>query len=309
MRIVVTGGAGFIASQIADAYLALGHEVMVVDNLSTGDRKNLNPKARFVEADIRTAEAASALESFKPEVINLHAAQIDVRKSVEKPAFDAETNIGGTINLVEAGRRAGSLKRVIYAASGGSMYGDSKVMPTPETEPPAGVAPYAISKFAGELYLSCFKAMYGIHYVALRYANVYGPRQNLHGEAGVVAIFAERLLRGDPCTIYGDGGQTRDFVYVGDVVEANVKALTTEYCGGVNIATQSETDVNKVYGLLAKNLGVGTPAKYGPERLGEQRRSVLANAKAKQVLGWEPKVDVERGMAQTIAWYRAHRKS
>lgn len=307
MRIAVTGGAGFIASQIADAYVALGHEVLIVDDLSSGERKNLNPKARFVEADIRTAAGASAIEAFKPEVLNLHAAQIDVRKSVANPAFDAETNVVGTINLVEAGRRGGALKRVIYAASGGSMYGDSKVMPTPETEPPAGVAPYALSKFAGELYLSCFKAMYGIHYVALRYANVYGPRQNLHGEAGVVAIFAERLLRGDPCTIYGDGGQTRDFVYVGDVVEANVKALTTEYCGGVNIATSTETDVNKVYGLLAKNLGISTPAKFGPERLGEQRRSVLSNAKAKQVLGWEPKVDVERGMAQTIAWYREHR--
>lgn len=307
MRIVVTGAAGFIASQIADAYLSLGHEVLIIDNLSTGDRKNLNPKARFVELDLRTAEAAAEVERFKPEVLNLHGAQIDVRKSVTDVRFDADTNIGGTLNMVEAGRRGGALQRVVYAASGGSMYGDSKVMPTPETEPPAGVSPYAVSKFTGELYLSCFRAMYGLHYVALRYSNVYGPRQNLHGEAGVVAIFAERLLRGDPCTIYGDGGQSRDFVYVGDVVDANVKALTTEYCGGVNIATSSETDVNQVYALLAKNLGVATKAKHAPERLGEQRRSVLSNAKAKQVLGWVPQVDVERGMAQTIAWYRSHR--
>jgi len=307
MRIVVTGGAGFIASQIADAYLALGHEVLIIDNLSTGERKNLNPKARFVEVDLRTVEAASEVERFKPEVLNLHGAQIDVRKSVVDVRFDADTNIGGTLNMVEAGRRGGALQRVVYAASGGSMYGDSQVMPTPETEPPAGVSPYAVSKFAGELYLSCFRAMYGLHYVALRYSNVYGPRQNLHGEAGVVAIFAERLLRGDSCTIYGDGGQSRDFVYVGDVVEANVKALTTPYCGGVNIATSTETDVNTVYALLAKNLGVTTPAKHAPERLGEQRRSVLANAKAKQVLGWTPQVDVERGMAQTIGWYKSHR--
>jgi UDP-glucose 4-epimerase len=221
--------------------------------------------------------------------------------------FDADTNIGGTINMVEAARRGGALKRVVYAASGGSMYGDAAQVPTPETAPPAGVSPYAVSKFTGELYLSCFKAMYGLHYVALRYANVYGPRQNLHGEAGVVAIFAERLLRGDACTIYGDGGQTRDFVYVGDVVEANVKALTTDFCGGVNICTQTETDVNRVYALLAKNLGVSTPAKHAPERLGEQRRSVLANGKAKEVLGWTPKFDVERGMAETIRWYREHR--
>lgn len=308
MRIAVTGGAGFIASQIVDAYGALGHEVLIVDNISTGDRKNLNGRARFVEADIRSEAAASAVEAFKPEVLNLHGAQIDVRKSVTDVRFDAETNIGGTIAMVEAARRGGAITRVIYAASGGSMYGDSQVMPTPETEPPAGVSPYAVSKFTGELYLSCFKAMYGLHYVALRYANVYGPRQNLHGEAGVVAIFAERLLRGESCTIFGDGGQTRDFVFVGDVVDANVKALTTAYCGGVNIATMTETDVNQVYALLAKNLGVSAAAKYGPERLGEQRRSVLANGKAKQVLGWSPQVDVERGMAQTIAWYREHRQ-
>lgn len=307
MRIVVTGAAGFIASQIADAYLALGHEVLIVDNLSTGDRKNLNPGAGFFEGDVRSEAAAKAVEAFKPEVLNLHGAQIDVRKSVERPAFDADTNIGGTLNMVEAGRRAGSLKRVVYAASGGSMYGDSKVLPTPETEPVGAVSPYGVSKATGELYLSCWRAMYGLHYVALRYANVYGPRQNLHGEAGVVAIFAERLLRGDACTIYGDGKQTRDFVFVGDVVKANVLALTTQFCGGVNIATSKETDVNRVYELLAKNLGVTTPAKYGPERLGEQRVSVLANAKAREVLGWVPEFDVERGMAETIRWYREHR--
>ena len=307
MRVIVTGGAGFIASQIADAYLSAGHEVLIVDDLSSGERKNLNAKARFLEADVRGPAAASAVEAFKPEAINLHAAQIDVRKSVTDPRFDADTNIGGALNLLEAARRGGALKRVVYAASGGSMYGDSLVMPTPETEPAAGISPYGVSKFAVELYLNCFRAMYGLHYVALRYSNVYGPRQNLHGEAGVVAIFAERLLRGDPCTIYGDGGQSRDFVYVGDVVDANVKALTTEFCGGVNIATSTETDVNKVYALLAKNLGIATPAKYGPERLGEQRRSVLSNAKAKQVLGWSPQVDVERGMAQTIEWYRKNR--
>lgn len=307
MKIVVTGAAGFIASQIADAYLALGHQVLIIDNLVTGQRKNLNPKAEFLEADLRSELAANAVEAFKPEVLNLHGAQIDVRKSVGEPRFDADVNIGGTLNMVDAARRGGALNRVVYAASGGSMYGDSKVMPTPETEPPAGVSPYGVSKFTGELYLSCWRAMYGLHYVALRYANVYGPRQNLHGEAGVVAIFAERLLRGESCTIYGDGKQTRDFVFVGDVVQANVKALTTDFCGGVNIATSQETDVNRVYELLAKNIGVTTAAKHGPERMGEQRQSVLANGKAKQVLGWVPEFDVDRGMAETIRWYRDHR--
>ncbi|MFT3707251.1 MAG: NAD-dependent epimerase/dehydratase family protein [Archangium sp.] len=307
MKAVVTGGAGFIASHVTDAYVEAGHQVLVIDDLSSGTRRNLNPKAEFLQADIRSPEAAKALEAFKPELLNLHAAQIDVRKSVTDPLLDAELNTLGTIKLFEAARRGGALKRVVYAASGGSMYGDKAPIPTTEAEHPAGVAPYAVSKFAGELYLSCFSAMYGTHYVALRYANVYGPRQNLHGEAGVVAIFAERLLRGDPCTIYGDGGQTRDFVFVEDVVAANVAAVTTNYCGGVNICTSTETDVNTVYSLLAKNLGVSTPAKYAPERLGEQRRSVLANDKAKKVLGWAPKVAVEEGMARTIAWYRQSR--
>lgn len=307
MRVVVTGGAGFIGSQVADAYVALGHEVLVIDNLSTGVRAQVNAKAQFVEADIRSEAAARAVEAFKPEAMNLHAAQIDVRKSVGDPRFDADTNVGGTLNLLEAARRGGALSRVVYAASGGSMYGDTNVIPTPETEPPAAVSPYGVSKFTCELYLGCYRAMYGLHYVALRYANVYGPRQNVHGEAGVVAIFSERLLRGDGCTIYGDGGQTRDFVYVGDVVAANVKALGTDFCGGVNVCTGVETDVNRVYSLLAKYAGVDRKPTYAPPRTGEQRRSVLANGKAKQVLGWTPQFDVERGIEATMQWYRAHR--
>jgi UDP-glucose 4-epimerase len=187
------------------------------------------------------------------------------------------------------------------------MYGDTDQVPTPETHPCRATSPYGVSKHACELYLQTWKLLYGIHYVALRYANVYGPRQNLHGEAGVVAIFSERLLAGRECVIYGDGGQTRDFVHVGDVVAANLAALTTEFCGGVNVATSKETDVNTVYRVLAKAVGVDTPAKHAPERPGEQRQSVLANALAKQVLGWSPAFDVERGLADTIAWYRRER--
>jgi UDP-glucose 4-epimerase len=196
------------------------------------------------------------------------------------------------------------LRRVVYAASGGSMYGDTPVMPTPETEPPAPVSPYGASKFTCELYLSTWRALYGLHYVALRYANVYGPRQNPHGEAGVVAIFAERLLSGKPCTIYGDGGQTRDFVFSGDVVHANVAALSTAFCGGVNVATGVETTVSRVYELLAKAVGVTTPASFEPARPGEQRRSVLSNVKAKAELGWAPTHDMAQGLAATIDWYR-----
>jgi UDP-glucose 4-epimerase len=305
VKIAISGGAGFIASQVADAYLAVGHEVLIVDDLSTGSRTNLAPKAQFVEADIRSPRAAEAVARFAPEVLNLHAAQIDVRRSVAEPRLDADTNIGGALNLLEAARGAGTLRRVVYAASGGSMYGDTEVVPTPETEPALPVSPYGVSKHVVELYLACWRALYGLHYVALRYANVYGPRQNPHGEAGVVAIFAERLLGGQECTIHGDGGQTRDFVFVGDVVAANVKALGTSFCGGVNIGTGIETDVNRIHALLARHVGTDRPARHAPGKPGEQRRSVLVNARAREVLGWAPTHDVDRGLGATVAWYRS----
>ncbi len=307
MKIVVSGGAGFIGSNVVEAYVEGGHDVLVVDDLSTGLKEQVHARAQFVKADIRSPEAAKAVEDFKPEVLNLHAAQIDVRRSVTHPGLDADVNVVGCLNLLEAGRRAGALKRVVYAASGGSMYGDSHVVPTPETEPVAAVSPYGVSKAAFEQYLLSYRAMYGLHYVALRYANVYGPRQNPHGEAGVVAIFTDRLLSGKPCTIYGDGGQTRDFVYVYDVVNANVAALTCDFAGGVNVSTGVETDINRVYSELAKAAGVATPATYAPGKTGEQRRSVLANAKATKVLRWVPQWDVERGLASTIEWFRKHR--
>lgn len=309
MKIVVTGGAGFIASQIVDSYLSLGHEVLIIDDLSTGDRRNLNPRAAFHHHDLRGAAAARVVESFQPEVLSLHGAQIDVRRSVSAPGLDADVNVGGTISMFEAARRGGALRRVVYAASGGSMYGDTPVLPTPEAQPPAGISPYAVSKFTGELYLSCFHAMYGVHYVSLRYANVYGPRQSVRGEAGVVAIFAERMLRGAPCTIFGDGEQSRDFVYVGDVVDANVKALTTDFCGAVNVGTGAETTVNDVYAILARTLGLTASPQRGPARLGEQRRSVLDVRKAAEVLGWSPRFDVARGLAETVRWYREHRRA
>ncbi len=304
MRIVVTGGAGFIGSNVADAFVERGHEVLIVDDLSTGVEANVNAKARLVKADIRSPEAFEAVRAFRPDALCLHAAQIDVRRSVTEPRLDADMNVGGTLAMLEAGRAGGALSRVVYAASGGSMYGDSSVVPTPETEGPAPVSPYGVSKAAGELYVHAYAAMYGVHGVAVRYANVYGPRQNPHGEAGVVSIFCERLLAGKPCTIYGDGGQTRDFVHVHDVVAANVAALSTGFRGGLNVGTGVETDVNTVYDVLAKALGVATPALRGPARVGEQRRSVLAVAKAKAVLGWTPRYGIAEGLRQTIGWYR-----
>lgn len=307
MKIVITGGAGFIGSNVADAYVALGHQVLVIDDLSSGQRANLNPRAEFVHADIRSEQAAKAVEGFAPEVLNLHAAQIDVRRSVTEPRFDADVNIGGLLNVLEAARRAGKLKRAIYAASGGSMYGDTLQMPTPETHPCGAVSPYGVSKHTCELYLQAWRGIYGLHDVALRYANVYGPRQNPHGEAGVVAIFTERLVHGRSCTINGDGGQTRDFVHVADVTAANVRALETAFKGGVNIGTGVETDINTVYRHLANAANVKTPAQYAEGKLGEQRRSVLDNRKAAEVLGWKPSFDVARGLAQTVEWFKTPR--
>lgn len=307
MKIVITGGAGFIASNVADAYLALGHELLIVDNLSTGVRTNVPAGAKFVEADIRSEAAAQAIEAFRPQALCLHAAQIDVRRSVTEPRFDADVNVGGLLNVLEAARKGGALQRAVYAASGGSMYGDSSVVPTPETEPVAAVSPYGVSKAACEQYLLCYRAMHGLHYVALRYANIYGPRQNPHGEAGVVAIFTQRCLAGLPCTINGDGGQTRDFVHVADVVDANVRALTTDFTGGVNIATSTPADVKQVYALIAQAAGVTAPAIFGPGKAGEQRVSILDNRKAKQMLGWSPRYDLATGIAQTVEWFKARR--
>jgi UDP-glucose 4-epimerase len=304
MKIVVTGGAGFIGSHVVDAYVSLGHHVLVVDDLSSGARGNLNDAAELVVCDIGSDAAARAVENFAPDIVNLHAAQIDVRKSVTHPLRDAQVNVVGCLNVVEAARRGGSIKRIVYAASGGSMYGDGADIPTAESARVSGASPYAVSKASFELYLEAFRRMHGLHYVALRYANVYGPRQNAHGEAGVVSIFCERLKAGLPCTIYGDGEQTRDFVYVGDVVRANVKALGTDYCGGVNIARQHETSVREVYSILAKAFGVSAEATYAPPRLGEQRRSMLAVALARQVLDLSADVSVNEGLQRTADWYR-----
>jgi UDP-glucose 4-epimerase len=305
MKIVVTGGAGFIGSNVVDAYVALGHQVLIIDDLSTGQRENVNPKAELVHADIRSEVASKAVETFAPEVLNLHAAQIDVRRSVTEPRFDADVNVGGLLNVLEAARRGGKLSRAIYAASGGSMYGDTPHVPTPETHGCGAVSPYGVSKHACELYLQAWRGLYGLNYVALRYANIYGPRQNPHGEAGVVAIFTERLVQGKPCTIYGDGGQTRDFVHVADVTAANVRALDTTFSGGVNIGTGVETDVNAVYRHLAQAAGVSTPPLYAAARLGEQRRSVLDNRKAKDVLDWSPSFGIGQGLANTVEWFKA----
>ncbi len=304
LRVAVTGGAGFIGSHISDAYLALGHQVLVIDDLSSGNRRQVPTAARFVQADIRSEDAAKALREFRPEVLCHHAAQIDIRRSAADPRYDADVNIVGLLSLVQVGLEHG-LQRVVFASSGGAVYGEQDVFPADETHRTAPCSPYGAAKRSGELYLDVFRQVRGLHYVALRYSNVYGPRQSPHGEAGVVAIFTKRLLQGEPCVINGDGLQTRDFVNVKDVVRANVAALTTSFVGPVNIATGREANIVQIYEWLAKAAGVSSPAKFAEGKAAEQRRSVLSNALARDVLGWTPQVPLEAGIAETVAWFRA----
>jgi len=256
-----------------------------------------------VELDIRSPEAAALIEREKPEVICHLAAQMDVRRSVEDPRFDAECNILGMLNLLEASRKSG-VKKFIFSSTGGAIYGEQEVFPAPESHPTRPVSPYGVSKAAGELYLGYYKAQYGLDYVALRYANVYGPRQNPHGEAGVVAIFSQRLVEGKPCTIYGDGGQTRDFVYGPDVAQANYLAFEKDFVGAVNIGTGIETDINELYRLLAEAAGSKEPAVHAPAKPGEQRRSSVDPTLAKEVLGWTPTVNLRDGLRKTIEFFR-----
>jgi len=304
VKILVTGGAGFIGSHVCDEFIAKGHSVEALDNLSTGSRKNLSAVVPLAVLDIRSPEAASYIVAHRPDVVCHLAAQMDVRKSVDDPCFDAESNILGTLNLLEAARRAG-VKKFIFSSTGGAIYGEQDVFPAPETHATRPVSPYGVSKAAGELYLGYYRAQYGLDFVALRYANVYGPRQNPHGEAGVVAIFARRLVARESCTIYGDGAQTRDFVFAQDVARANSLALERDFVGPVNIGTGIETDINRVYELLAAAAGVRQPATHAAAKPGEQRRSCIDPSLAKRVLGWSPTVAVEEGLRQTIAFFRA----
>jgi UDP-glucose 4-epimerase len=305
VKVLVTGGAGFIASHIVDAYIERGHEVFIFDDLSTGQKSNLNPKATFHQVDIADAKAVKLIEQIKPDVLNHHAAQMDVRHSVADPQFDARVNILGFINLLEACKNAGT-KKVIFASSGGAVYGEQDIFPAPEGHPTRPSSPYGVSKRAGELYLSYYHQAFGLPYIALRYANVYGPRQSNRGEAGVVAIFISLLLAGKVPVINGDGKQTRDYVYVGDVVNASVAALTSSYVGEINIGTGVETDVVTLYELLRQGAGSTLEARHGPAKIGEQRRSCLTARHAADIFGWRPQVSLREGLERTIAYYRGN---
>ncbi len=305
MRILVTGGAGFIGSHTVDALVAAGtHEVSVLDGLSSGKREQVSPAARFYEADLRNAEAIlPILEREKPEVIYHLAAQMDVRRSVADPALDAGINLVGFLNVMEAARRNG-LRRVVFASTGGAIYGEQEQFPCDEGHPRRPVSPYGVAKLATEAYLFFYKVQYGVDYVALRYANVYGPRQDPHGEAGVVAIFCGRMLGSMPSTIFGDGEQTRDYIFVGDVARANVAALGAKASDAFNIGTGVETSVNQLYRSLASAAGLKTPPSYAPARPGEQRRSVISPARAGQVLGWRPEVTLDDGLERTFKFFK-----
>jgi UDP-glucose 4-epimerase len=301
--VIVTGGAGFIGSHVVDAFIAGGYDVAAIDNLLTGSRANLNPKARFYEADIRDAEALERIfAQEKPVIVSHQAAMADVRASLREPDVYAEVNIIGTIRLLEAARKHG-VRKVTFASTGGAIYGDHEQVPTPETASAHPLDFYGVSKLSCEHYLFSYRHNYGVDYCALRYGNVYGPRQNAHGEAGVVAIFTARMLRNEPTVIYGDGLQQRDFAFVGDVARANFIAAH-QGSGIYNIGTGVTTDINTVFRELAKATGYALPETHGPAKPGEVRLSCIDPAKAKRELGWATTVGVAEGLAQTVAYFK-----
>ena len=299
MRALVTGGAGFIGSHVADALLARGDEVTILDDLSDGRRENLPDGARFVEGDIR--DPAAAFAEAQPEVVFHLAAQKDVRVSVERPDFDADVNVVGTIRVIEAAREHGA--QVVFSSTGGAIYGECEE-PAPEDKAREPLAPYGTSKLAGEEYLAMYNRLYGAHHVSLRYGNVYGPRQDPHGEAGVVAIFFSRLRDGETPTIYGDGSQTRDYVYVGDVVRATLAAQEAK--GGVyNVGTGRETSVVELLELCLSVSGKEVAAEFADARVGELQRSVLDTSRAVDELGWRSERSLEDGLRETWEWISA----
>ena len=315
-RALVTGGAGFIGSHVADALGADGFELTVIDNLVSGNREQVPKKAAFHEIDVTDERAAQLVRESGFDIICHLAAQIDVRKSVADPAYDSRVNIGGTLNLLEAVRQSGKRStRFIFSSTGGAIYGDMVPPPTTEEAPKDPQSPYGTAKLSVEYYMGYYARVHGLETVALRYANVYGPRQDPHGEAGVVAIFCNRLLDGTPLTIFGDGKQTRDYVYVGDVARANVLAATrplpavgTLDARAFNVGTSIETDVVELARLLREISGTRVEAKHAPERPGEQRRSAVDARKAQSVLGWQPKMSLRVGLADTYRYFAARRE-
>jgi len=314
VKALVTGGAGFIGSTLVDRLLVEGHTVDVVDNLATGSLANLHDaverfgeRVTIHEHDIRADDTIDLVERVQPEVVFHLAAQADVRVSVARPAFDAAVNVVGSLNVIQGALQAGA-RKVVFASSGGTIYGEPEpsVLPVDESHAQHPVSPYGVAKKVVGDYLFAFNALHGLHYTALALANVYGPRQDPHGEAGVVAIFAGRLLTGEPCTIFGTGEQTRDYVYVDDVVDAFVRAADRGE-GICNIGTGVETSVNELYASMADAAGVDAPGVYAPARPGELDRSAVSITRAHEQLDWKPAVSLDEGTKQVLTWFRAHR--
>lgn len=304
MKILVTGGAGFIGSNVVDAYVQAGHQVAVLDNLTTGKKENLNSAAKFFQADLRDkAEVNRVVSEFSPQVINHHAAQIDVRKSVSDPVYNAEVNELGTLNLLNAAVKA-KVGKIIFSSTGGALYGEvSKKSGAAEDHPQEPISPYAITKRAVEMYLFAYWKLYGLNFTCLRYGNVYGPRQDPLGEAGVIAIFCGKMLKGEQPTIYGDGQQLRDYVYVGDVAQANLLALDHGENQFFNVGTGKGVSVNELFAVLKKLMKFKQDAVYAPPRAGELFRSVLNAKKIKKELGWKPSFSIKKGLRATLKWY------
>src|ERR1035437_3629647 len=307
MNILVTGGAGFIASNVADAYIEAGHKVIIVDNLFMGNMKNVNKKAKFYKVDVRDPKISSILKKEKIDVINHHAAQISVPDSVKDPLADAQINIMGTLNLFEAARK-NAVKKFIFISSGGTVYGSKVPLPATEDNPLTAESPYGISKVTGEHYARFYTAQYGIKHTILRYSNVYGPRQIPHGEAGVVAIFIEKIMAGIAPVIFGGGTCVRGYVYVGDVGRGSVQALDKGDNDAFNIGTGVRTDVNQLYRAVQKATGFDKPAGEGPYREGDLKANYLENKKAGKILGWKPETGLEAGIGKTYEYFKSLKK-
>jgi UDP-glucose 4-epimerase len=307
MKILVTGGAGFIGSNVADAYLQAGHEVVIVDNLVTGNMRNINSKAIFYEMDICDESLSEVFAKEKPDMVNHHSAQISVPLSIENPLLDVINNVYGWVNVLQNCVRTG-VKKVIYISSGGAIYGEAEEYPTSEKYNPKPLSIYAINKRVGEDYLYFYRHQYGLNYTVLRYANVYGPRQISQGEAGVVSLFTEKLLKGEIPTVYRydnePDGMIRDYVYVGDVVQANLLALERGEGEVFNIGTSIPTTTKDLYYAIAKQLGINREPYYGPARKGDLHRSLLSCEKAKKVLGWKPETGLSEGISQVIKYFK-----
>jgi len=304
MKVLVTGGAGFIGSHVVDTYINQGYEVAVIDDLSTGRRENLNPDAKFYQLDIRSPDVSKVFEDEQFDVVNHHAAQMDVRRSVAEPHYDADVNILGSINLIECSKKFG-VKRFIYISSGGAVYGEPEYLPCNEAHPINPVCQYGVSKHTVEHYLFLYKVNYGLNYTVLRYPNVYGPRQDPRGEAGVVAIFLGKMLSNKQVTINGDGEQQRDYVFVSDCAWANVLALSNEDSSGIyNLGSNRGTSVNEILATLKVVSGNNQKPIFGPAKLGETRHIYLDATKAQNELGWFPKTGLRDGLERTAEYVR-----